>query len=197
MSVYIVGTLDTKGEEIGFARDVIEAEGIDVRLVDVGVMGEPEIDPDVDAAAVAAAADADLEALREAGDRGRAVEAMGDGAAAVVTRAHEEGTLDGVLGLGGSGNTSMATAAGTATTARSASVSLTSSTQSSPHTVSEFGLTGTTSPRKSARRFSTSARPTDPGRSVAPITATRSGVNSEESLPIERGYYGTPHKRGG
>jgi len=36
---------------------------------------------------------------------------MGDGAAAIVTRAHEEGRLDGVLGLGGSGNTSMATAA--------------------------------------------------------------------------------------
>ncbi|MGQ3330188.1 Tm-1-like ATP-binding domain-containing protein [Halorubrum sp. FL23] len=111
MSVYIVGTLDTKGEEIGFARDIIQAEGIDVTLVDVGVMGDPEIDPDVGAAEVAAAADTDLETLREAGDRGKAVEAMGDGAAAIVTRAHEEGRLDGVLGLGGSGNTSMATAA--------------------------------------------------------------------------------------
>ncbi|WP_066416179.1 Tm-1-like ATP-binding domain-containing protein [Halorubrum aethiopicum] len=111
MSVYIVGTLDTKGEEIGFARDVIEAEGIDVHLVDVGVMGDPEIEPDTDAATVAAAGGTDLESLREAGDRGAAVEAMGEGAAAIVSRAHEEGRLDGILGLGGSGNTSMATAA--------------------------------------------------------------------------------------
>ncbi|VTT85796.1 Transcriptional regulator [Halorubrum sp. DM2] len=111
MSIYIVGTLDTKGEEIGFARDVIESQGIDVHLVDVGVMGDPEIEPDTDAATVATAGGTDLESLRETGDRGAAVEAMGDGAAAIVTRAHEAGRLDGVLGLGGSGNTSMATAA--------------------------------------------------------------------------------------
>jgi uncharacterized protein (UPF0261 family) len=36
---------------------------------------------------------------------------MGRGAAAVAERLHEEGVLDGVLGLGGSGNTSVATAA--------------------------------------------------------------------------------------
>ncbi|MFC6726828.1 Tm-1-like ATP-binding domain-containing protein, partial [Halobium palmae] len=51
------------------------------------------------------------DALREVGDRGEAMEVMGDGAAAVVTRLHDEGTLDGVLGLGGSGNTSVATTA--------------------------------------------------------------------------------------
>ncbi|MFB6140784.1 MAG: Tm-1-like ATP-binding domain-containing protein [Halosimplex sp.] len=111
MSVVIVGTLDTKGEEIAFARDVIEAQGVDVHLVDVGVMGEPEIEPDTSASEVAEAAGTTLDALREAGDRGEAIEAMGEGAAAVATRLHEAGVLDAVLGLGGSGNTSIATAA--------------------------------------------------------------------------------------
>ncbi|MFA1611765.1 Tm-1-like ATP-binding domain-containing protein [Halobellus rubicundus] len=111
MSVVIVGTLDTKGEEIGFARDVIEAQGLDVHLVDTGVVGDPEIEPDTPASAVAEAGGRDLEALREAGDRGEAVEVMGDGAAEIATRLHDEGTLDAVLGLGGSGNTSIATAA--------------------------------------------------------------------------------------
>jgi len=111
MSVVIVGTLDTKAEEVGFARDVIEAQGLDVHVVDAGVMGEPGFEPDTSAAAVAEAGGATLEALREAGDRGEAVDAMGRGAAAVAERLHDEGILDGILGLGGSGNTSVATAA--------------------------------------------------------------------------------------
>ena len=43
MVVVIIGTLDTKGEEIAFARSVVESQGVDTHLVDVGVMGEPEI----------------------------------------------------------------------------------------------------------------------------------------------------------
>jgi uncharacterized protein (UPF0261 family) len=111
MAVVIVGTLDTKGEEVGFARDVIEAAGADVHLVDVGVLGDPEVDPDTPASAVAEAGGTTLDALREAGDRGAAIDAMGAGAAAVVTDLHDAGRLDGVLGLGGSGNTSVATTA--------------------------------------------------------------------------------------
>ncbi|WP_123535999.1 Tm-1-like ATP-binding domain-containing protein [Halosimplex salinum] len=111
MSVVIVGTLDTKGEEIAFARDVIEAQGLDVHVVDVGIMGEPEFEPDTSAGEVAEADGTTIDALREAGDRGEATEAMGEGAAAVAVRLHEEGVLDAVLGLGGSGNTSIATAA--------------------------------------------------------------------------------------
>jgi uncharacterized protein (UPF0261 family) len=111
MSVVLVGTLDTKGEEIGFARDVIQAQGVAVHVVDVGVMGEPGFDPDTSASEVAEAAGTTLDALREAGDRGAAIETMGEGAVELVTQLHEEGTLDAVLGLGGSGNTSIATAA--------------------------------------------------------------------------------------
>ncbi|MFC7229704.1 Tm-1-like ATP-binding domain-containing protein [Salinirubellus salinus] len=111
MAVVLVGTLDTKGEEFAFARDVVEAQGIDVHVVDTGVLGDPEFEPDTSASEVAEAAGTTLEALREAGDRGEAMTAMGEGAAAVVTRLHEAGDLDGVLGLGGSGNTSVATQA--------------------------------------------------------------------------------------
>ena len=110
MAVVIVGTLDTKGEEIGFARDVIEAQGLDAHVIDVGVMGEPAFEPDTSASEDADAGTT-LDDLREDADRGEAMEAMGEGAAAIATRMHEAGTLKGVLGLGGSGNTSIATAA--------------------------------------------------------------------------------------
>jgi uncharacterized protein (UPF0261 family) len=111
MAVVIVGTLDTKAEEIGFARDVVEAQGVDVHVVDTGVMGDPGFEPDTAASDVAAAGGESLETLRESGDRGTAMEVMGEGAATVCQRLHDEGVLDGVLGLGGSGNTSVATTA--------------------------------------------------------------------------------------
>ncbi|WP_121820235.1 Tm-1-like ATP-binding domain-containing protein [Halostella salina] len=111
MSIVLVGTLDTKAEEFAFARDVIAAQGVDVHVVDTGVMGDPGFEPDTSAAEVAEAAGADLDDLRDRGDRGEAMDAMGRGAAEVATRLHEDGVLDGILGLGGSGNTSIATTA--------------------------------------------------------------------------------------
>ncbi|WP_458189672.1 Tm-1-like ATP-binding domain-containing protein [Haladaptatus sp. NG-WS-4] len=111
MAVVIIGTLDTKAEEIGFARDVVASQGVDVRVVDTGVLDDPEFEPDISAAAVAEAAGTSLDHLRGDADRGEAMEAMGEGAATIARRLYDEGELDGVLGLGGSGNTSIATTA--------------------------------------------------------------------------------------
>jgi uncharacterized protein (UPF0261 family) len=111
MSIVIIGTLDTKGEEIGFARDIVQSQAIDVHVVDTGVMDEPAFEPDTTNEAVAEAAGTTLQDLREEADRGEAMEAMGDGAASIAIRLHDEDELDGVLGLGGSGNTSIATTA--------------------------------------------------------------------------------------
>jgi uncharacterized protein (UPF0261 family) len=110
-TVVLVGTLDTKGNEFGFLRDRLREHGVDVLLVDCGIVGEPLCEPDIRREEVAAAVGADVQALAAAGDRGAAVTTMGDGAAAVVTRLHAEGRLDGILGLGGSGNSALATQA--------------------------------------------------------------------------------------
>jgi uncharacterized protein (UPF0261 family) len=107
-TVVLVGTLDTKGVEYGFLRDRIKEAGVDVLLVDCGVLGEPQVDADVSREDVAAAAGADHAALVAAGDRGAAVDAMGRGAAAVLARLHSEGKVDGVAAVGGSGNSSIA-----------------------------------------------------------------------------------------
>ncbi|RDI71783.1 Tm-1-like ATP-binding domain-containing protein [Halopelagius longus] len=111
MTVALVGTLDTKGEEFAFARDVLTDHGVDVHVVDVGVMGDPAFEPDTTNADVADYAGTTIESLRESGDRGESMDAMGRGAARVVEELHDEGVLDGVLGLGGSGNTSVVTTA--------------------------------------------------------------------------------------
>jgi uncharacterized protein (UPF0261 family) len=106
-TVVLLGTLDTKGKEYDYLRDRLREQGVDVVLVDAGVF-EPQIQPDVPREEVAAAAGADVAALGQAGDRGAAVDAMGRGAGEIVRRLHEEGRLDGVLCVGGSGNSSIA-----------------------------------------------------------------------------------------
>jgi uncharacterized protein (UPF0261 family) len=106
-TVVLLGTLDTKGREYAFLRDRLREHGVDVLVVDAGV-GEPVgIEPDVARTELAANA----AELWESGDRGAAVTAMGEGAARVVKRLHEEARLDGILALGGSGGSSIAAAA--------------------------------------------------------------------------------------
>jgi uncharacterized protein (UPF0261 family) len=109
-TVVLLGTLDTKGTEYDYLRDRLREQGVDVVMVDAGVF-EPLAEADVPQDEVAAAAGADIAALREAGDRGAAVEAMARGSAEVVRGLHEQGRLDGILSVGGSGNSSIAAAA--------------------------------------------------------------------------------------
>ena len=110
-TVVLVGTLDTKGREYARWRELIEAAGARCTLVDAGILGESDVEADIDAAAVAWAAGAELEALRRADDRGAAVRAMAAGAAVIAQRLHAEGQLDAIAALGGSGGTALATEA--------------------------------------------------------------------------------------
>ncbi|MET9963575.1 Tm-1-like ATP-binding domain-containing protein [Streptomyces sp. NPDC006326] len=110
-NVVLVGTLDTKGVEYGWLRERLLRAGVEVITVDTGIMGEPRVPADVPREAVARAAGAELSALRAAADRGAAVTTMAGGAEAVLLRLHAEGRLHGVLAIGGSGGTSIATRA--------------------------------------------------------------------------------------
>jgi uncharacterized protein (UPF0261 family) len=109
-SVVVLGTLDTKGSEHELLRDRVLALGCDVVLVDAGVMSSSSA-ADISADEVAAAADEDRATLAARGDRGPAVAAMTRGAIEVVRRLHAAGRLDGIVGLGGSGGSSLISAA--------------------------------------------------------------------------------------
>jgi uncharacterized protein (UPF0261 family) len=110
-TILLAGTLDTKGAEYAFVRDRLRQHGVDVLVLDLGVLGEPAFAPDVTAAEVARAGGADLAALRAARDGGPAIDAMLRGAVALVPALHAAGRIHGVLGLGGGGGTAMITAA--------------------------------------------------------------------------------------
>jgi uncharacterized protein (UPF0261 family) len=82
-TVLIIGTLDTKGEEIGYLRDRIQAFGLQTIVVDDGILGEPlgialEPNQDVSRAEAAKIGGTTIEALRNAGSRGKAVAGMRD-----------------------------------------------------------------------------------------------------------------------
>ena len=110
-TIAVIGALDTKGREFAFVKAAIEARGHRALVINTGVMGEALFAPDVEAAEVAEAGGRSLAALREEGDRGAAVSVMTNGIAILIKRLFEEGKIDGVLGMGGSAGTVMATAA--------------------------------------------------------------------------------------
>jgi uncharacterized protein (UPF0261 family) len=110
-TVALIGTFDTKGEEFCFLRDQIESAGLRTLMIDVGVLDGTAFAVDISQAEVAAAAKEDLAALRAERDRGRSVTVMALGARAILVRLFAQGAIHGVVSLGGSAGTSIATAA--------------------------------------------------------------------------------------
>lgn len=110
-SVFLLATLDTKGHEADYVRQLLTGWGVSVTLVDVGALGKPAVPADVTRERIFERAGSSLEAVRQRRDRGDAVTLAAAGATRLVREAHERGEVAGVLGLGGSAGTTIATAA--------------------------------------------------------------------------------------
>lgn len=110
-SVFLFATLDTKGREADFVRGLLTTWGVPVTLVDVGAMGTPAVTADVARARIFELAGTSLEAVRGRADRGEAVTKAAEGAVRLAREAFARGEISGVLGLGGSAGTTIATAA--------------------------------------------------------------------------------------
>ncbi|MGH6926654.1 MAG: Tm-1-like ATP-binding domain-containing protein [Propylenella sp.] len=104
--VYVVGTADTKGEEIVFLAERVRAAGVDPLLIDVGIR-TPQVRADVSAHEVASHHPDGAKAVLGLTDRGAAVAAMGEAFARFI-RTRDD--VAGVLGIGGGGGTSIVTA---------------------------------------------------------------------------------------
>jgi uncharacterized protein (UPF0261 family) len=111
MSILLIATLDTKGTEAAFVRDLLKQHGLAVCILDVGVLGPPLFAADIDRAAVFRAAGTTLDAVLRERDRGRAVAAAAQGVAVLAMDLFQRGELAGILGLGGSAGTTIGSAA--------------------------------------------------------------------------------------
>ncbi len=111
MKVMLLGTLDTKGEELAFARECVLREGLEVVVVDAGSGGEPGFEPDIGRQQIFEAAGTTIEEIQRRGDRGHAVTCAARGAARLAESLAQSGTIAGILSLGGSAGTTIGTAA--------------------------------------------------------------------------------------
>jgi uncharacterized protein (UPF0261 family) len=98
---YVAGTCDTKREELIYVRDLLRAAGLETCLVDVGIRSSG-LEADVTPAQVAACgAGARILKIH---DRGRAVTDMAKAFTAFLSGRDD---VAGIIGLGGSGNTTI------------------------------------------------------------------------------------------
>ncbi|MBI5112374.1 MAG: Tm-1-like ATP-binding domain-containing protein [Rhodovulum sp.] len=102
----VVGTCDTKAEDLDYVRGVVQAAGVPVRLVDVGTKSG-DTGADVSAAAVAACHPEGAAAVSRSDDRGQAIAAMATAFEGWVERNKDD--ILGMIGIGGSGNTALIT----------------------------------------------------------------------------------------
>lgn len=110
-SVFLLATLDTKGQEADLIRQLLTGWRVPVTLVDVGAIGVPAVTADVPRERIFELAGTSLSEIRARSDRGEAVTRAADGAARLVREAHARGEVAGVLAIGGSAGTTIGTAA--------------------------------------------------------------------------------------
>ncbi len=111
-TVLLIGTLDTKGPETAYLRDRVRQLGCDTLVLDSGILGEAVgIEADFTREQVAIAAGSTIDALRNAGTRGKAVEGMLAGVRKITLELLASGKIHGAVALGGAEGSVLAAAA--------------------------------------------------------------------------------------
>ena len=101
-TIVIIGTLDTKGPEIAYLRDRLQDLDLDTIVIDSGILGEPlDIVPDISHAEAATYGGTTIEALQNAGSRGKAVDGMREALKVLVVQLYQQGKLDAIVSMGG------------------------------------------------------------------------------------------------
>lgn len=107
--IALIGTFDTKAQEYLYVKEVLEELGNEVMTIDIGAF-EPSFVADISSDEITQAVGVSIDEVREKKDRGYATEILAKGCAKKLPALYEEGKFDGVLSMGGSGGTSIATA---------------------------------------------------------------------------------------
>lgn len=106
--ILLVGTADTKTDELLYLRRRIEEGGGRACIMDVGVLSGAAFATEISNATVAEAAGMSLTTIAAGGDENTAMAHMARGAAALATAWHAEDRIDGLLVLGGTMGTDLA-----------------------------------------------------------------------------------------
>ncbi|MDP6831497.1 MAG: Tm-1-like ATP-binding domain-containing protein [Alphaproteobacteria bacterium] len=104
-TIAVLATMDTKGAECAYLRDEITRLGARALLIDIGVVGDANIDVDIASAEIAAKGGTGLAALRDNPSRETASEVMILGATAALLDLITAKKVDGIISLGGTQGT--------------------------------------------------------------------------------------------
>lgn len=107
-TILVIGTYDTKDEELHYLAERITAMGGKVVTMDVSVLGDPSVPADWSKHRVAEAGGASIEAAIDSGDENTAMQIMARGAARLTAQLHGAGKIDGMIALGGTMGTDLA-----------------------------------------------------------------------------------------
>ena len=107
-TILVIGTYDTKDDELGFLADVIRAQGGLVVTMDVSVLGDPSKPTECSKHDVAQEGGSSIEAAIASGNENHAMQIMAKGAALLTARLFAEGRFDGMIVLGGTMGTDLA-----------------------------------------------------------------------------------------
>jgi len=107
-TILVVGTFDTKSDELRYLSGCIEAQGGKVATMDISVLGDPPEPVDYTKHAVAEAGGSSIQAAIDSGDENSAMQIMAEGGMALVTQLYRAGKFDGVIIMGGSMGTDVA-----------------------------------------------------------------------------------------
>lgn len=108
-SILIVSTLDTKGAETFYLRDRIKALGKNPVVLDISMRPTGAAEVDIPPDRVAAAGGSSLEEILSSRERAKNTAIMTRGAANLALSLWGEGRIHGIIGIGGSTGSLMAT----------------------------------------------------------------------------------------
>ncbi len=108
LTILVLGTFDTKGPEHAFVAQRIRQAGHTPLMIDVGTGTQPTIEADIKREQILALAPRPIQLSN---DRGQAIDCMAALLPALMHQLLSEGRVDGIISLGGSGGTSLATTA--------------------------------------------------------------------------------------
>jgi len=110
-TIAVLATLDTKGEEAAYVKNLLEAGGHSTVIIDVSPLGPPRVTPDISNEEVARQAGWELPKLIQTGERDKIMQEMGNGAMKLLLHLCQKGKIDGVIGLGGNQGSAIASMA--------------------------------------------------------------------------------------
>lgn len=107
-TILVVGTYDTKDDELNYLCGRILAQGGHVLTMDVSVLGDPSHPTDISKHEVASAGGSSIRAAVDAGDENVAMQIMSAGASRLARQLYDHDRFDGAIILGGTMGTDLA-----------------------------------------------------------------------------------------